>query len=146
MSVYLDRFLNIPSAKPPKEESAEGFRGDPVELLALLDQQHQVTEAAEWVAAYLDRGGEKGPLFNALGLALLREDAEFHTFQVVEACLAEHDRGAEEESELAQAAERSMILAVTRYLAAHAPTDRQLLHTARIAWRLHRGEKLYEQG
>ena len=147
MSVYLDRFLNIPSAKPPKGDLVSNEApGDPGELLILLDKQHQVTEAAEWVATYLDRGGEKKPLFNALGVALLREDAEFHTFQVVEACLAEHDRWAEETSELAQRAERSMILAMTRYLAAHAPTDRERAHTARIAWRLHRGEKLYEQG
>lgn len=37
-----------------------------------------------------------------------------------------------------------MLLALVRYLAAHAPTAREIPHTATIAWRLQRGEKLFE--
>ncbi|GGE17973.1 hypothetical protein GCM10011571_19720 [Marinithermofilum abyssi] len=145
MSVYLDRFLNIPAAKGPKGDAdMNGQPRDPNELLTILDKQQQVAEAADWVAVYLDRGGDKEALFNTLGHALLREDAEFHSFQMVEAALAEHDRWAEENTPLAEDAARTMILATTRYLAAHAPTSRELPHTARIAWRLHRGEKLFE--
>lgn len=146
MSVYLDRFLNIPWAKRPKgDPEAKARPQDPNELLALLDKQQQVAEAAQWVATYLDRGGEKAPLFNVLGHALLREDAEFHSFQMVEAAFSEHDCWAKEDSPLAREAQRTMWLATTRYLAAHAPTSRELPHTAQIAWRLHRGEKLFEE-
>jgi hypothetical protein len=118
---------------------------DPEELLTLLNQQQQVAEAAEWVATYLDRGGEKGRLFNVLGHALLREDAEFHSFQMVEAAFSEHDSWAQENSPLAAEAQRTTLLATVRYLAAHAPTSRELPQIARIAWRLHRGEKLFEE-
>jgi hypothetical protein len=37
-------------------------------------------------------------------------------------------------------------VAAARYLAAHAPTQRQLLQTLGIALRLHRGEPVYEAG
>ncbi|GGA44107.1 hypothetical protein GCM10007416_16570 [Kroppenstedtia guangzhouensis] len=146
MSVYLDRFLNIPRAKGPKGDPEVKDRPqDPEELLTLLNQQQQVAEAAEWVATYLDRGGEKGRLFNVLGHALLREDAEFHSFQMVEAAFSEHDSWAQENSPLAAEAQRTTLLATVRYLAAHAPTSRELPQIARIAWRLHRGEKLFEE-
>lgn len=146
MSVYLDRFLNIPTAREPKEDNAEqGKAPQPEELLAIMDKQQQVAEAAQWVKVYLERGGDKNILFQTLGHALLREDAEFHTYQVVEAAIVEHDRWAGEEGELAEAAQETMILAMTRYLAAHAPTVREVPHIARIAWRLHRGEKLFEE-
>ncbi|MFD1409088.1 Rieske (2Fe-2S) protein [Kroppenstedtia eburnea] len=146
MSVYLDRFLNIPRAKRPKgDPEAKDRPQNPNELLTLLDRQQQVAAAAQWVATYLDRGGEKKSLFNVLGHALLREDAEFHSFQMVEAAFSEHDCWAKEDSPLAREAQRTLLLAATRYLAAHAPTSRDLPHTARIAWRLHRGEKLFEE-
>src|SRR5512133_2690656 len=52
MSVYLDRFLNVPPAKlPPWEGSL-----DPEELLPLLDRQQQVNEAGALVRAYLESG------------------------------------------------------------------------------------------
>jgi hypothetical protein len=37
-----------------------------------------------------------------------------------------------------------ILVAVARFLAAHAPTQRAQLQTADIALRLHRGESLYE--
>ncbi|PTM57705.1 Rieske (2Fe-2S) protein [Desmospora activa] len=146
MSVYLDRFLNIPAAREPKGDFAEGkVAPHPKELLAIMDKQQQVAEAAQWVKVYLDRGGDKKELFRTLGEALLREDADFHTYQAVEAAMMEHDRWTEEEGEWAESAQETMILAMTRYLAAHAPTSREVPHIARIAWRLHRGEKLFEE-
>lgn len=144
MSVYLDRFLNIPAAKEPKG-SREEWSLHPDELLSIMDKQQQVTEAAQWVQSYLDRGGDKDALFRTLGHALLREDAEFHTFQMVEAAVVEYDRWEKESGAMAQAAQETMILAMTRYLAAHAPTAREVPHVARIAWRLHRGEMLFEE-
>ncbi|MBB3128281.1 hypothetical protein FHS19_002935 [Paenibacillus rhizosphaerae] len=121
------------------------FVEQPTELLEILDKQQQVALAAAWVMGYLRSGGKPEPLFNVLGHALLREDAEFHSFQMYEAAVAEYDRWASESGAFAEKACETLIFAVTRYLAAHAPTSRETPHTAKIAWRLHRGEKLFEE-
>ncbi|WP_414703560.1 Rieske 2Fe-2S domain-containing protein [Pseudalkalibacillus sp. SCS-8] len=144
MSIYLDRFLNMPKAKKPKPEHLESS-AHPSELLEMLNKQQQVNQAAKWVVTYLTSGGDKQALFNTLGHALLREDAEFHSFQMYEAALMEHDLWEDESSALAERAQETMIIAMTRYLAAHAPTHRETPHMATIAMRLHRGEKLFEE-
>lgn len=146
VAIYHDRFLNVPRAPQPKPaEYPEAMRDAPTEqLLALLDRRQQVEEAAGWAAAYLDANREPAALLNALGHSLLREDAEFHSFQMFEAAVAEYDHWRVSPDPLAERAARTMLIACTRYLAAHAPTARELPHTARIAWRLHRGEKLFE--
>ena len=59
------------------------------------------------------RGGKPEPLFNVLGHALLREDAEFHTFQMYEAAVAEYDHWASESGPFAERARETLILAVT---------------------------------
>lgn len=148
IAIYHDRFLNVPRApKPKKDDFVKGMSEAPTEdLLSLLDRRQQVEEAAGWVAAYLDSGRDHAPLLNTLGHSLLREDAEFHSFQMYEAAIAEYDhwhslKGAEA---LADRAANTMLIACARYLAAHAPTAREMPHTARIAWRLHRGERLFE--
>jgi nitrite reductase/ring-hydroxylating ferredoxin subunit len=144
MSIYLDRFLNTPSARRPVPAEREAEAANPEELLDLLNRQQQTDAAAKWVMEYLHAGGDKGALFNTLGHALLREDAEFHSFQMYEAGSVEHNHWEQEESPLAEWAKETHIIAVTRYLAAHAPTSRELPHTAKIAMRLHQGEKLFE--
>ncbi|MGG3279962.1 Rieske (2Fe-2S) protein [Paenibacillus solani] len=144
-TIYLDRFLNIPAAPRPKVLDTAKEVPEPTELLEILDKQQQVAPAAAWVISYLGSGGEPEPLFNVLGHALLREDAEFHTFQMYEAAVAEYDRWASESGPFAEKARETLIVAVTRYLASHAPTSRETPHTAKIAWRLHRGEKLFEE-
>jgi nitrite reductase/ring-hydroxylating ferredoxin subunit len=144
MSVYLNRFLNTPSARRPEPKDVEAEPQNPSELLEIMNQQQQVAESARWVVNYLARGGDKSELFNTLGHALLREDAEFHSFQMYEAAMVEHDHWEKEDSELARHAQEALFIAVTRYLAGHAPTAREMPHTARIAMRLHRGEKLFE--
>ena len=134
MSVYLDRFLNVPAARLPEAEGS----GDPTELLAslpeLLDHQQQVNEAGALVASYLAAGGEPGLLQAALGAALLREDRDFHTIQCVEAAFRQFEL----------TGDRIFLIAAARYLAAHAPTVRAQNQTFHIARRLQRGEKLYE--
>jgi nitrite reductase/ring-hydroxylating ferredoxin subunit len=136
MSVYLDRFLNVPPARLPEPA---GDTPDPAELLAtlpeLLDRQQQVNEAGGLVAAYLAAGGDPGPLQAALGSALLREDRDFHTIQCVEAAFRQFGR----------TGDPIFLVAAARYLAAHAPTVRAQGQTFHIARRLHRGEKLYEE-
>jgi len=134
MSIYLDRFLNVPAARPPEPDGT----ADPGELLAelpaLLDRQQQVNEAGGLVASYLAAGGQSAALQAALGRALLREDRDFHTIQCVEAAFRQ----------FAQTGDGIFLIAAARYLAAHAPTVRAQGQTFSIARRLHRGEKLYE--
>lgn len=57
----------------------------------------------------------------------------------------EYDHWDGESGAFAEQAKETLLLACTRYLAAHAPTARELPHTAIIAWRLQRGEKLFEE-
>ncbi|MFD0710668.1 Rieske (2Fe-2S) protein [Paenibacillus sp. GCM10027626] len=146
MRVYLDRFLNVPAAARPKLSPDSASKpNDTEELLDLLDQRQQVAPAAQWVADYREAGGDDDALWSALGHALLREDAEFHTFQMYEAAVMEYEDWLQREDAFAAEARETMLLACTRYLAAHAPTARELPHTVRIAWRLQRGEKLFEE-
>jgi hypothetical protein len=93
-----------------------------------------VDEAGRLVAGYLGAGGEPGPLLAALGAALLREDRDFHTIQMLEAAFAQFEL----------TADPIFPIAAARYLAAHAPTVRAEGQTYHIARRLHRGERLYE--
>jgi hypothetical protein len=134
MSVYLDRFLNVPAARLPQPDGS----ADPAELLEelpqLLDRQQQVNEAGELVASYLDAGGDPGDLQAALGRMLLREDRDFHTIQMIEAAYAQ----------FALTEEPLFLIAAARYLAAHAPSVRAQGQTYQIARRLHRGERIYE--
>jgi nitrite reductase/ring-hydroxylating ferredoxin subunit len=148
MSVYLDRFLNIPAAELPRVEPARsdepqgrmgvGARRLLDELLPLLDHQQQVNEAGELVARYLTAGGDEARLLARLGTALLREDRDFHTIQTLEASFAQHAvlRGTPEAGHV--------LVAAARYLAAHAPTVRAQGQTYTTALRLHRGDHLFE--
>ena len=139
MRVYLDRFLNVPPARLPDEGAAATAPGEALEeYLRLLDQQQQVDEAGRLVSGYLVSGGEAGPLFRALAESLVREDAEFHSFQMLEAAIRQHG----EHSDAGE--QRILMVAAARYLAAKAPTQRELLQTLQIARRLHRGEAVYE--
>ncbi len=142
MSVYLDRFLNVPPVRLPEPESdrpaAEARERLLPELAALLDRQQQVNESGLLVARYLYNGGDPARLIAALGSALLREDRNFHTIQMVEAAVRQH-------AEARGSADGVPVLvAAARYLAAHAPTVRAQGQTFRIAQRLHRGERLFE--
>ncbi|TDF98640.1 Rieske (2Fe-2S) protein [Paenibacillus piri] len=153
VAVYHDRFLNVPRAPRPKVKAAAG-EGEGAsltspapasELLSLMDRRQQVEQAAGWVAGYLQAGGDTDALLNTLGHGLLREDAEFHTFQMYEAAVSELANWQARSDAFANYAKETILLACTRYLAAHAPTARELPHTATIAWRLYRGERLFEE-
>jgi nitrite reductase/ring-hydroxylating ferredoxin subunit len=140
MSVYLDRFLNVPAARlPDPERSVE----DPHELLSalpgLLDRQQQVNEAGELVAQYLAAGGQPDRLLAMLGRVLLREDRDFHTIQAVEAAFRQYGalRGTP--------AAVHVLVAAARYLAAHSPTVRAQGQTYQIAHRLGHGDRLFEE-
>ncbi|HLY24107.1 MAG TPA: Rieske (2Fe-2S) protein [bacterium] len=138
MSVYLDRFLNVPPARlpDPDPEAGPDMLG---ELAATLDRQQQVTPAARLVTAFLGRPGDVAPLLAALGRLLVREDRNFHTIQMLEAAFRQYAgrRGTK--------AGTHVLVAAVRYLAAHAPTVRAQGQTFEIARRLHRGERLFEE-
>ena len=140
MSVYLDRFLNIPAARIPQPN---GKSGNPdallAELTALLDKQQQVNQSGSVLARYLSNDGKPGKLHAMLGKLLLREDRDFHTIQTVE--------GAFQQYQLLQGttAGNHVLIAAVRYLAAHSPTVRAQGQTYEIADRLHRGDRLFEE-
>jgi hypothetical protein len=140
MSIYLDRFLNIPAARLPQPN---GHTADPNaalnDLTALLDRQQHVNQAGSQVAHYLHSGGRPERLLASLGHLLLREDRDFHTIQTIEGAFRQYERlhGTE--------AGTHVLVAAARYLAAHSPTVRAQGQTYSIASRLHRGEKIFEE-
>lgn len=139
MSVYLDRFLNIPPAKLPTAGAVTLAPQEVVEQLpALLDRQQQVNEAGRLVAAYLYGGGNPRQLLGVIGHLLLQEDRDFHTVQSVEAAFRQYQNWANSEAGV------HMLIAAIRYLAAHAPTVRAQGQTYDIAYRLHRGDRIFE--
>jgi hypothetical protein len=144
MRLYLDRFLNTPAARLP-EDRPEALPELPIDadaLLAklrdLLDREQQVQAAALVTHRYLALGHDPAPLIAELGQLLLREDGEFHSYQMLEAGVALH----RELAPVDQTAATRVLVAVARYLAAHAPTSRAMLQTARTARRLQRGDDL----
>ena len=144
MQVYLIRFLNVPPAGLPGEgdDKLDELPRDGGELrdafLIALDRQGAVKTAGRLVARYFNLGHPVEPLIATLARATLREDAEFHTYQMLEAGVQQYRqwRGS--------AAGRQILIAVARYIAAHSPTERAQLQTAMVARRLSRGEAIYE--
>ncbi len=119
MSVYQDRFLNIPPARLPDPAAQREDPGTLIERFdALLDRQQQVDPAGKLTAAYLDNEGDPDQLLSRLGRLLLREDRDFHTIQTVEAAFRQYEtfRGTP--------AGLHVLVAAARYLAAHSPTVR----------------------
>ena len=141
MRVYLDRFLNMPAARLPDErERTARSTADAqlTELERMFDRQQEVNPAGALVYRYLSQGHPADRLIEELGRSLLREDAEFHSYQMFEAGVRQY-----RELVPSRPSEAGYVLVgVARYLAAHAPTSRAMLQTAKIAQRLHRGEDL----
>ncbi len=144
MAVYLDRFLNTPPQRLPDARIVQTEPDDADELLdRLLDltnRQHEVEAAASVVYRYLWLGHDDRRLIQTLGYVLLREDAEFHSYQMFEAGVRQYHLLKAGRPEAA----RHVLVAVARYLAAHSPTDRAMNQTYTIAARLHRGDELYK--
>ncbi len=144
MSVYLDRFLNIPAARLPDPDDRVERPDRLLEgLPALLDRQQQVDEAGALVAHYLFSGGDPDRLLAALGAMLLRENRDFHTIQMMEAAFRQYTSLRDAPRDGCHAP--YVLVAAARYLAAHAPTMRSQGQTYQIAYRLHRGERLFEE-
>jgi nitrite reductase/ring-hydroxylating ferredoxin subunit len=138
MSVYLDRFLNMPAQRIPQPDStAADGAALRAALLERMNSQQQVEEVAQLVSTYLGSGADAGDLLATLGHAMLREDAGFHAFQIVDAACTQYQarRGTNPG--------QYVLIGMARFLAAHAPTSRAVGQTFHIAQRLQRGEELY---
>jgi nitrite reductase/ring-hydroxylating ferredoxin subunit len=144
MQVYLTRFLNVPPSRLPGEgdDKLDELASDGGELrdafLIALDRQGAVKTAGRLVARYLILGHPVEPLIATLTRAVLREDAEFHTYQMLEAGVQQYRQWGE------RTAGRHILIAVARYIAAHSPTERAQLQTATVARRLSLGEAVHE--
>jgi hypothetical protein len=106
-------------------------------LLDAFDRQHQIEAAAYLVVRHLTLGHPPELIISALARALLREDAGFHAYQMLEAGVRQFGEWGNTEPG------RHILVAVARYLAAHSPTERSWLQTADIAARLSRGDQLH---
>jgi nitrite reductase/ring-hydroxylating ferredoxin subunit len=145
MALYLTRYLNVPPARIPGEdgEQVDDLHTDAemirAALLDAFDRQRQVDLTARLVARHLTLGHSPQALIATLARAVLREDAGFHTYQMLEAGVRQFtvwgdtDKG------------RHILIAVARYLAAHSPTERSALQTANIARRLMQGGELHKE-
>jgi hypothetical protein len=144
MSVYLDRFLNVPATRLPTHH-LDGTQPEALltELPGLLDRQQQVNQAGELVARYLYAGGDVRRLMAGLGNALLREDRDFHTIQALEASYRQ--AGLADTPNALTPDRANILVAGARYLAAHAPTVRSQGQTYQIARRLQRGDELFAE-
>ncbi len=143
MSIYLDRYLNMPPTPLPAVESSTRS-GEPI--LAELEEQFElerpdnteVNHAARLVSEYLGTQGDTTALRQLLSRVLLREDIGFHPRQNLEAGFNQLDAS--------DSLDRKHVIyvAIARYLAAHTPTRGEGEQTFRIAQRLHRGENIQE--
>jgi nitrite reductase/ring-hydroxylating ferredoxin subunit len=145
MALYLTRYLNVPPARIPGEE------GDPLDdlpvdapkiraaLLDAFDRQRQIDLAGRLVVRHLTARHPPGELIATLAHAVLREDAGFHAYQMLEAAVRQFAVWGDTKEG------RHILVAAARYLAAHSPTERAALQTADIARRLMRGGELYRE-
>ena len=136
------RWLNMPAARIPRH----GQRLD--ETFASVDKMldrfqefsdfQKVYEAEILVNQYLEDGHDIDRLKQTLAHILLREDAELHMFQVLEAVLCQYDLSNDAEEK------RMHLLAATRYITAQ-KLMKNILWSTENAERLARGELLSER-
>jgi nitrite reductase/ring-hydroxylating ferredoxin subunit len=142
MSIYVDRFLNIPRAQLPGETALEKLPTAPDLLregiLSALDQRKGWSEVPSLVVRYLRLGYSEADLVDTLTFATVREDLDFHKLQVIEAGVTQA------QACLPGSVERELLYtAVARHLAAYCPTRRGSSQSVTVALRLHHGEEIY---
>ena len=153
--VYLNRFLNIPPVPLPEPKKMENISNDSIfrepeillkELLSLLDKQQQVNQAGQLVVDYLYNNGKPDRLLAAIVKALLREDRNFHSIQMIEAAFRQYSflSANDYETNSNSTTGVHILVAAARYLAAHSPTMRSQGHTYQTANQLYHGEHLFE--
>ena len=139
ISIYLDRFLNMPPQRIPDATPSPLPGPEQLDrLLEMVDVRQQVEESAQAVSGYLAGDCPPEGILATLGRMMLREDADFHSFQIVDAAFKQFEtrRGTE--------SGHHVLIALSRFLAAHSPTPRAEGQTYQIALRLQRGEEIYQ--
>ena len=144
VAVYMDRFLNVPAARLPRERGVGPSKTAQSETLAafhdLLDQRANIDDAASVISGYLQAGYDIDALVDGIPLATVREDLGFHSLQVLEVAVCQCVAWADEAEN-----KETILVGVVRNLAAHCPTRRAGQQTARIALKLQRGERIFEE-
>ena len=143
MAIYLARYLNVPPARLPGEAGVERLDDLPAgaealgaALLDAFDRQRQVDGAARLVARHLMLGHSPEALIATLGRALLREDAGFHAYQMLEA-------GVKQFAEWGDTARAGIFSSLWPAISPLMTTERSILQTAEVARRLMRGAPLH---
>ncbi|HZC36286.1 MAG TPA: Rieske (2Fe-2S) protein [Chthoniobacterales bacterium] len=141
MSVYIDRFLNIPAAKLAGDQPLEDLPQDADELcksmLESLDERKGWSMFPRLVVRYLRLGYRERELIDLLTFATTREDLDFHKMQVLEAAVTQAQQWTTN-----PAARELLYTAAARHLAAHCPTRRGASQSVAVALRLSRGEEI----
>ena len=139
ISIYLDRFLNMPPQRMPEPNGTRSSDDLGARLLEAMDSQQQVEQAARIVTDYVVASPNPDDLLSVLAHAMLREDSTFHHFQIVDAAIKQYEerRGTD--------AARHVLVGAARFLAAHYPTPRAVNQTFNIAVRLQRGDEIFKE-
>ena len=139
ISIYLDRFLNMPAQRLPELNGARTGEDLGESILKAMDSQQQVEQSAGLVSDYVSGSPDPDGILPVLAHAMLREDSTFHHFQIVEAALKQYEdrRGTD--------SARHVLVALARFLAAHYPTPRAVNQTYGIAVRLQRGDEIFRE-
>ena len=139
MSIYLDRFLNMPAQRLPEPNGARAGEDLGESILNAMNSQQQVEQSAGLVSDYVSGSPDPDGVLPVLAHAMLREDSTFHHFQIVEAALKQYEgrRGTD--------SARRVLVALARFLAAHYPTPRAVNQTYGIAVRLQRGDEIFRE-
>ena len=139
ISIYLDRFLNMPPQRMPEPNGTRSSDDLGTRLLEAMDSQQQVEQAARIVTDYVVASPNPDDLLSVLAHGMLREDSTFHHFQIVDAAIKQYEerRGTD--------AARHVLVGAARFLAAHYPTPRAVNQTFNIAVRLQRGDEIFKE-
>jgi nitrite reductase/ring-hydroxylating ferredoxin subunit len=145
MSIYVDRFLNIPSARLPDGAALESLPTDADALLTgvleTLDQKKGWSAVPSLVVRYLRLGHPESVLIDTLTFATVREDLDFHKLQVLEAAVTQAELWP-----LGSTERELLYVAAARHLAAYCPTRRSSSQSVTVALRLHRGDAIHLEG
>ena len=121
----------------PRTEQASGDR---VGLLASVVEGSECrvhVEACQYCERAVQRVQDSRAILGPFHTETLREDADFHVYQMLDAGVRQYREWGESDEG------RHILIAVARYLAAHSPTERAQLQTAMVARRLSLGQTLH---
>ena len=107
-------------------------------MLDALDRKDQTELLAELVSRYVELGHPFDALVDRLMYATVREDVNFHYFQVLEAAVSQ----VADQPHTPRAAH--ILVGIARNLSAICPTARASLQLITVAARLSKGERVHE--